>query len=214
MNTSPPLRIALVEDHALMREGLRALLGVVEDMMVVDETSTVGGVAALQGSPDVIVCDLVLPDGRGSAVVREIGARFPSAAILVVSMIDNPADVRMCFAEGARGYLPKGADSTDLIGAIRQVASGKEWVHPRLGAAVGSRSSPATVSAAGPLTDPGSAVLRHIAEGHTNVEIAAILGLSLRTVEKHRSLLYRTLGVRTKSELLREAAERGLLDPG
>lgn len=195
-----------------MREGLSALLGVVEDMVVVDEASTVGEVSSIRGDPDVIVSDLVLPDGRGPAVVREIVARFPRAAILVVSMIDNPADVQMCFAAGARGYLPKEAASTDLVDAIRQVSDGREYLHPRLGAMLASRASGGTVSIAAPLTDREVAVLRLIASGHTNAEVAAILRLSLRTIEKHRSSLLRTLGVRTRAELVREASERGLLE--
>jgi two-component system response regulator NreC len=212
---SAPLRVALVEDHALMREGLRALFGAVEDIEVVDEASTVGEVSSIQGEPDVIVSDLVLPDGRGPAVVRKVAARFPHAAILVVSMIDDPADVQLCFAAGARGYLPKEAASTELIAAVRQVAEGREYLHPRLGAALASGGTSAvTVSGGVPLTDREVAVLRLIAAGHTNAEIAALLRLSLRTIEKHRSTLHRALGARTRAELLREASTRGLLEQG
>ena len=100
------LRIALVEDHALMREGMRALLDETNDLEIVGEASTLREAASITGTPDVIVSDLVLPDGRGPSVVAEIASRFPGAAILVVSMIDDPADVQMCFAAGARGYLP------------------------------------------------------------------------------------------------------------
>ena len=197
-----------------MRERLRALLGAVEDMVVVDEASTVGEVSSIQGDPDVIVSDLVLPDGRGPAVVHEIVSRFPRAAILVVSMIDNPADVQLSFAAGARGYLPKEAASTDLIDAVRHVSQGREYLHPRLGASLASRSAAGTPSAASPLGEREIAVLRLVAAGHTNAEIAAILGLSLRTIEKHRSSLHHTLGVRTRAELVREASERGLLEHG
>jgi DNA-binding NarL/FixJ family response regulator len=209
-----PVRIALVEDHALMREGLRALLGGTDDLEIVGEASTLREVASIRGTPDVIVSDLVLPDRRGPSVVAEIATRFPHAAILVVSMIEDPSDVQMCFTAGARGYLPKEAASTELIHAIRQVAAGHEYLHPRLGAMLASRARAGGPAAAASLTDRETAVLRLIGAGHTNAEIAAVLQLSLRTIEKHRSALHRRLGVHTRAELVREAAARGLLDQG
>jgi two-component system response regulator NreC len=208
------LRVALVEDHALVREGMRALLRDVDDLVVVGEAPTLGAVASIGGDPDVIVSDLVLPDGRGPSVIAEIAARFPRAVILVVSMSDDPADVQLCFAAGARGYLPKEAAAKELIHAIRQVAAGRDYLHPRLGAILASRAQAGGQPASAPLTDREVAVLRLIAAGHTNVEIAAILQRSLRTIEKHRSTLHRRLGVRTRAELIREAGARGLLEQG
>jgi two-component system, NarL family, response regulator NreC len=209
-----PLRVALVEDHALMREGMRALLGETDDLEIVGEASTLREAASIRVRPDVIVSDLVLPDGRGPSVVAEIASRFPDAAILVVSMIDNPADVQMSFAAGARGYLPKEAASTELIDAIRQVAAGHEYLHPRLGAMLASRARAGGPGPSASLTDREIAVLRLIGAGHTNAEIAAILRLSLRTIEKYRSTLHRRLGVHTRAELVREAVARGLLEQG
>jgi two-component system response regulator NreC len=208
------LRIALVEDHALMREGMRALLGETDDLEIIGEASTLREAASIRGTPDVIVSDLVLPDGRGPSVVAEIASRFPDAAILAVSMIDNPADVQSCFAAGARGYLPKEAASTELIDAIRQVAAGLEYLHPRLGAMLASRARAGGPAVSASLTDRETEVLRLIGAGHTNTEIAAVLQLSLRTIEKHRSTLHRRLGVHTRAELVREAAARGLLEEG
>jgi two-component system, NarL family, response regulator NreC len=208
---SGPLRVALVEDHALMRDGLRALLSSVDDMVVVDEAASVREIASIGSDPHVIVSDLVLPDGRGPSVVAEIAARFPDVAVLVVSMIDNPADVQLCFAAGARGFLLKEAASSELIGAVRQVAAGEEYLHPRLGAVLASRAAGGP-SASPSLTEREVAVLRLIVAGHTNVEIAAILQVSLRTIEKHRATLHRRLGVGTRAELVREASDRGLVE--
>jgi two-component system response regulator NreC len=204
----------LVDDHVMMREGLRSLLERQSDLEVVAEASSVASALASEADPDVIVCDLVMPDGRGAEVVTRIHERFPEAAVLVLTMVDNPADVHLCFSAGARGYMLKEAASTELTDAVRRVARGEDYLQPAMGAALaGYRRSPATVhvSASEQLTPREVQVLRLVALGHTNVEIAAMLHLSLRTVESHRSNMNAKLGVKTRAELVRHAHRQGLV---
>ena len=205
----------LLDDHALMREGLRALLVREDDLEIVAEASGLEEAMTSQEEPDVIVADLVLPDARGAEVVAGLHGRFPSAQILVLTMVDNPSDVHLTFAAGARGYLLKEAASTELADAIRKVADGQDYLQPAMGAAMAAmRTLPevAHVSADVGLTARELEVLKLIALGHTNAEIASILMVSLRTVEHHRAGILRKLGARTRAELVRYASEHGLLD--
>jgi len=209
-----PISVLLMDDHVVVREGLRALLERQEDLRVVGEASTVAEAEEAELEPDVIVADLVLPDGKGSDVVRRLRARHPDSAVLVLTMVDNPTDVQLCLAAGARGYLLKESASTELVDAVRRVAGGSEYLQPALGAALARwRDAPARVHAraADRLTEREREVLRLIALGHTNAEIAAMLYVSVRTVENHRSSLMRKLGVRTRAELVRQAGEIGLV---
>jgi len=213
------IRLVLVDDHQLMRDGLRGLLHAEPDLLVVGEASSVAEVATLEADPDVIVCDLVLGDGRGAEVVRVVHERFPEASILVLTMVDNPSDVQLTFAAGARGYLLKEAAASDLVEAIRRVAAGEDYLQPSLGAALAglrraTAGTAASVSASINLSAREVEVLRLLALGHTNGEIATLLTVSLRTVESHRAHLLAKLGVRTRAELVSYAARRGLLAPG
>lgn len=209
------IRLLLLDDHALMREGLRVLLEREPDIEVLAEASSLAEALAAEVEPDVIVADLILPDARGADVVRELGARFgPGPQILVLTMVDNPSDVQLVFAAGARGYLLKEAASSELADAIRKVASGHDYLQPTMGAALASmRAVPEVVHEAvgTPLTDREVDVLRLIAMGHTNAESANILHVALRTVEHHRSAISRKLGLRSRAELVRYASQHGLI---
>jgi two-component system response regulator NreC len=215
--TSSPVRLLLLDDHALMREGLRALLTQEDDLEVVAEASGLDEALAAGADPDVIVADLVLPDARGAEVVAGLHARYPDAQILVLTMVDNPADVHLTFVAGARGYLLKEAASTELADAIRKVADGQDYLQPAMGAAMAAmRPVPevAHASADAGLSGREVEVLKLIALGHTNAEIASILHVSLRTVEHHRASILRKLGARTRAELVRYANETGVLESG
>jgi two-component system response regulator NreC len=215
--TSSPVRLLLLDDHALMREGLRALLNREDDLEVVAEASGLDEALAAGADPDVIVADLVLSDARGAEVVAGLHARYPDAQILVLTMVDNPADVHLTFAAGARGYLLKEAASTELADAIRKVADGQDYLQPAMGAAMAAmRPVPEVAHASADVGLSGREVevLKLIALGHTNAEIAAILHVSLRTVEHHRASILRKLGARTRAELVRYASETGVLEPG
>jgi DNA-binding NarL/FixJ family response regulator len=208
---SPPVRILLVDDHAVLRSGLRLLLEREEGLEPVGEAETaedaVRSLPRLQ--PDVVVIDIEMPGLGGIAGTARIKERAPGARVLVLSMHDRPQDVRRAFDAGADGYLPKAAADEDLVRAIRAVASGDRYVHPSLGAALA-----APAASAGPideLTDREREVLRLLALGHTNQEIAEQLIVSVRTVESHRAHVMTKLRVTTRAGLVRAALDAGLL---
>jgi two-component system, NarL family, response regulator NreC len=206
--------VLLMDDHVVVREGLRALLERQEGIAVLAEAGSVADAVALDVRADVVVADLVLPDERGAEVVRRLKQRHPDAAILVLTMVDNPTDVQMCLAAGASGYLLKETASTELVDAVRRVAAGSEYVQPSLGAALARwRDTPARVGARAidDLSEREREVLRLIALGHTNAEIASMLFVSVRTVENHRASVMRKLGLRTRAELVRHANEAGVV---
>jgi two-component system response regulator NreC len=212
--TDEHISVLLMDDHVVVREGLRALLERQDDIDVVAEAGTVTEAVETEVDPDVVVADLVLPDDRGADVVRRLKERHPDAAILVLTMVDNPTDVQLCLAAGARGYLLKETASTELVDAVRKVAGGADYLQPSLGAALAKwREAPGRVHARAidELTPREREVLRLIALGHTNAEIATMLYVSVRTVENHRASVLRKLGLRTRAELVRHANEAGLV---
>jgi two-component system response regulator NreC len=206
--------VLLMDDHVVVREGLRALLERQDGIDVLAEAGSVAEAIDLDVDPDVVVADLVLPDERGAEVVRRLKERHPDAAILVLTMVDNPTDVQLCLAAGARGYLLKETASTELVDAVRKVASGEDYLQPSLGAALARwRDTPGRihVRATDDLSQREREVLRLIALGHTNAEIATMLYVSVRTVENHRASVMRKLGLRTRAELVRHATEVGFV---
>ena len=208
------ISVLLMDDHVVVREGLRALLERQDDIDVVAEAGSVTEAVESEANPDVVVADLVLPDDRGADVVRRLKERHPDAAILVLTMVDNPTDVQLCLAAGARGYLLKETASTELVDAVRKVAGGADYLQPSLGAALAKwREAPGRVHARAidELTPREREVLRLIALGHTNAEIATMLYVSVRTVENHRASVLRKLGLRPRAELVRHANEAGLV---
>ena len=205
------MRILLVDDHAVLRSGLRLLLEREEGLEPVGEAASAE--EALRSlprlSPDVVVIDIEMPGIGGLEGVPLILERAPDAYVLVLSMHDQARDVRQAFDAGAHGYLPKAAADEDLVRAIRAVAAGERYVHPSLGAALA-----APKAEAGPideLTAREREVLRLLALGHTNQEIAERLVVSVRTVESHRAHVMTKLRVTTRAGLVREALRAGLL---
>jgi two-component system, NarL family, response regulator NreC len=203
--------VMLVDDHAVVRAGIRMLLESQADVTVVAEASSAEDALAvvLDRDPDVIVTDLSMDGIRGASVVEALVDRFPSALILVLSMVDSPADVRRALEAGAKGYMLKGAAAAELPDAISRILRGESYVQPALGALLAGRGSK-TATYADPvaaLTEREREVLSLLAVGHTNPEIAALLFLSPRTVESHRANIQRKLGVRSRAELVRVAAE-------
>jgi two-component system response regulator NreC len=203
-----------MDDHQIVREGIRALLERQDDIEVIGEAASVGEAISLEVRPDVVVADLVLPDERGSEVVRRLRDRYPDSAVVVLTMVDNPTDIQLCLAAGARGFLLKETASTELVDAVRKVAAGEDYLQPSLGAALAKwREAPGRVHARAidDLTPRELEVLRLIALGHTNAEIATMLYVSVRTVENHRASVMRKLALRTRAELVRYATESGLV---
>ena len=159
--------------------------------------------------PDVVVIDVEMPGIGGIDGAERIRERAPGVRILVLSMHDRPQDVRRAFDAGADGYLPKAAADEDLVRAIRAVAAGERYVHPSLGAALAAPSA-----SAGPideLSEREREVLRLLALGHTNQEIAEQLIVSVRTVESHRAHVMTKLRVSTRAGLVRAALDAGLM---
>jgi DNA-binding NarL/FixJ family response regulator len=211
--TSGRISVLLMDDHVVVREGLRALLERQDDIHVLAEAGSVAEAIEADVDPNVVVADLVLPDERGAEVVRRLKGRYPESSILVLTMVDNPTDVQLCLAAGASGYVVKETASTELVSAVRQVAAGGDYLQPSLGAALAKwRRAPTRVHAHAidDLTPREREVLRLIALGHTNAEIASMLSVSVRTVENHRASVLRKLGLRTRAELVRHATESGL----
>jgi DNA-binding NarL/FixJ family response regulator len=210
------LTVALCDDHAMLRAGLRRLLGDEADLTVIGESGTAEEAVAMArlDKPDVFVLDVGLPGKNGIEAIRQIREVSPSTRILVLTMHDDVAYLREAFAAGASGYLVKRAADVELVLAVRAVAAGERYVHPSLGAALLEGTSILPGSSAGSqdqLSQREIEILRLLAVGHTNAEIARSLHLSVRTIETHRAHVQQKLGLRSRADLARYARERGLL---
>jgi len=211
------IRVVIVDDHALVRSGLRLMLEAEEDMMVEDEGGSADEAVRLARlhKPDVVLLDVVMPGRSGLEAVPEIKQAAPKADVLVLSMQDDPSYVREAFAAGASGYLLKEAADNELVAAVREVASGRRYVHPVLGARLAAAEADAQAKAAAdPLSEREREVLRLLALGHTNQEIAKMLYISVRTAETHRAHIMQKLRLATRAELVRYALSQGLLEEG
>lgn len=205
----------IVDDHAVVRSGLRMLLEAEQDFEVVAEAGDArGAIFELRAhKPDVVLLDVVMPGRSGIDAVPDLLNESPQTRVLILSMQDDPAYVREAFAAGAKGYVLKEAADAEVVGAIREVAQGRQYVHPALGARlVAAEAEQRTRAEEDPLSDREREVLRLLALGHTNQEIAATLFLSVRTVETHRAHIMQKLRIGTRAELVRYALAAGLLE--
>jgi DNA-binding NarL/FixJ family response regulator len=210
---SAPICILLLDDHPVITEGLQLLLERHSDLEVVETVATLEQALATTTAPDVVVTDLVLESRRGPDVVRALAARFPSARVLVLTMVDEPSEIRAVLAAGAHGFMVKDAAAADLVEAVRRVAAGEEYLQPAVGAALAKTGGhDASLEPSVPLSEREVSVARLLVLGHTNAEIAELLSVSRRTVENHRARLLEKLGVRTRAELVRRTTELGLVD--
>ena len=163
--------------------------------------------------PDVILLDVVMPDQSGLEIIPTLLQEHPEVRILVLSMQDDPQYVREAFAAGARGYVLKEAADNEVVAAVREVADGGRYVHPELGARlVAAESEERRRAEEDPLSERESEVLRLLALGHTNQEIAKQLFISVRTAETHRAHIMQKLRLSSRAELVRYALERGLME--
>ena len=209
------VRVLIVDDHAVVRTGLRLLLDTEDDLETVAEAGTARDAVfeARKHKPDVVLMDVVLPDRSGIEVTPDVLKEAPEAKVLVLSMEDDPSYVREAFSAGASGYVLKEAADNELVTALRQVAAGERYVHPSLGARKGAAQAEAAARAdADPLSDREREVLRLLALGHTNQEIAKMLFISVRTAETHRAHIMQKLRLSTRAELVRYAIDQGLLE--
>jgi DNA-binding NarL/FixJ family response regulator len=163
--------------------------------------------------PDIVLMDVVLPDRSGIEATPDVLTEAPDARVLVLSMEDDPTYVRAAFAAGAYGYVLKEAADSELVEALKQVAAGERYVHPALGARMAVAEAEASARAEeDPLSDREREVLRLLALGHTNQEIAKTLFISVRTAETHRAHIMQKLRLTTRAELVRYALAQGLLE--
>lgn len=202
----------LVDDHAVVRAGVRLLLESQPGISVVAEASSAEEALRLHldQDPELIVTDLSMRGLRGSAVVEALARRFPDARILVLSMVDSPADVRRAMDAGASGYLLKDAAPAELPEAITRILNGELYVQPALGAplAASAVTPPTHADPIDALSEREREVLDLLVLGHTNVEIASLVFLSPRTIETHRANIQRKLGVKSRADLVRFASRR------
>jgi two-component system response regulator NreC len=213
------IEVVLVDDHAVVRTGLRLLLDAQEDMAVVGEAGNAKDAIfrARALKPNVILLDVVLPGESGIDVLPTLLKESPDTKVLVLSMQDDPSYVREAFAAGASGYVLKEAADEEVVSAIREIADGGRYVHPALGARMVAAEAEARAAAeADPLSEREREVLRLLALGHTNQEIAQELYISVRTAESHRAHIMQKLRLSTRAELVRYALSHGLLaeEPG
>ncbi len=209
------IRVVVVDDHAVVRSGIRLLLEGHEDIEVVGEGGTADEAvrAARLEQPDVVLLDVVMPGETGIEATPKILAAVPGARVLLLSMQDDPNYVRQAFAAGAHGYVLKEAADVEVVQAVREVAGGGRYVHPALGARLVTADVEAAAErAADPLSEREHEVLRLLALGHTNQEIAKQLYISVRTAETHRAHIMRKLDLASRAELVRYAIAHGLLD--
>ncbi|HEX6763039.1 MAG TPA: response regulator transcription factor [Gaiellaceae bacterium] len=210
-----PIRVLIVDDHAVVRTGIRLMLAREDGLEPVAEAGS-GREAVFEArsaKPDVILLDVVMPDGSGLDVIPTLLHEHPETKILVLSMQDDPRYVREAFAAGASGYVLKEAVDAEVVAAVREVARGGRYVHPELGARlVAAEAEAARKADADPLSDREREVLRLLALGHTNQEIANRLFISVRTAETHRAHIMQKLRLTSRAELVRYAIAEGLLE--
>ena len=209
------IQVLVVDDHAVVRSGLRLLLQQEEDIECVGEAGSADEAVreARRLKPNVILLDVVMPGKSGLDAAPQLREVAPEAKILVLSMQDDPSYVREAFAAGAMGYVLKEAADAEVVAAVREVAGGGRYVHPALGARLVAAEAAAQARAeADPLSEREREVLRLLALGHTNQEIAKMLYISVRTAETHRAHIMQKLRLSTRAELVRHALESGLLE--
>lgn len=204
------IHIVLVDDHAVVRSGLRLLLESESDFEVVAEAGDIEGAQRyVRGHhPDVLLLDLNMPGGSSLEAIPQIRKHYPNTQIVVLTMQQEPAFARHALSAGAIGYVLKEAADDELVEAVRRAARGESYLNPRLGARLASEPAP------GPpddLSEREVDVLRLIALGHTNAEIAEQLFLSVRTVETHRAHIQQKLTLSSRAELVGYALKRGLI---
>jgi len=205
-----PIRVLVVDDHQVVRQGLRTFLDVQDDITVVGEAADgAGGVAAAERlRPDVILLDLRMPDGDGVAALRELRERGNPARVLVVTSYTDASAVLPAVRAGAAGYVFKDVDPAALAAAIRAVHAGHVLLHPDVAGllAVGEPNAGA------PLTARERQVLAEIAHGRSNREIARNLAVTEKTVKTHVSAVLAKLGVQDRTQAALYAVRTGLVD--
>ncbi|HEX5690072.1 MAG TPA: response regulator transcription factor [Roseiflexaceae bacterium] len=214
------LKIFLADDHAVVREGLKALINAQRDMIVIGEAGD--GQTAWQQArdcqPDIVIMDITMPELNGVEATAQLKRACPGIKVLALSVHEDTSYLRQLLTAGAAGYILKHAAADDLIQAIRIVAAGVVYLDPALAGSVVARyvRVPATASAllGSALSEREIEVVQGIAQGYSNKEIATQLNLSVKTVETYRARAMDKLGIESRSGLVRYALEHGWLHSG
>ena len=209
------IRVLVVDDHAVVRAGLRRVLDAESDIETVGEAANADRAVfeAIEHKPDVVLMDVMMPGKSGIEGMPALLQAVPDAKVLILSMQDDPRYVQEAFDAGASGYVLKEAADTEVVAAVRAVAGGERYVHPALGARlVEAAAAERKRAEVDPLSEREREVLRLLALGHTNQEIAKMLYISVRTAETHRAHIMQKLGLSSRAELVRYALSEGLLD--
>lgn len=211
------IRVLMVDDHAILREGLRALLSYYEDVEVVGEAQD--GAESLtrvrELMPDVVLMDIAMPGMNGLEATQQIRTLYPQTRVLILTQHEDPQYVMPLLQAGASGFVTKRALGTDLINAVRVVARGETFLYPTAATAVVEemrRRSAGAPDAPEALTPRELEILKHIVDGKTNAQIAAALSISIKTVEWHRTNLMGKLDVHSVADLVRYAMEHELTE--
>jgi two-component system response regulator NreC len=214
-----PARILIADDHGVLRAGLRALLNAEPDLTVVGDAADGDEAIRLtrELQPDVVLMDISMPGCGGIEATRRMMQAQPNVRVLILTIHEDETLLREAIRAGASGYIVKRAVESELIGAIHAVLRGDLYIHSgmtRALLATADRPQSTSQVSVDRLTPREIEVLRLIAQGHTNRQIADLLTISVRTVETHRANLMGKLELQSRVELVRYAAERGLFDPG
>jgi two-component system response regulator NreC len=210
-----PITIVLADDHAVVRSGLRMVLEREPGFEVVSEAGDADAAlrTVLGHKPSVLVLDLNMPGALSSLdAIPRVAEVSPATRVVVLTMQEDPEFARRSLRAGAAAYVLKEAADDELVDAVRSVAAGGTYLNPRLGALLAA-APPEPIGPPDDLTERELEVLRLIALGHTNAEIAQSLFLSVRTVETHRAHIQRKLSRSTRAELVRYALDHGLVGP-
>jgi two-component system, NarL family, response regulator NreC len=207
------IKIVIADDHAILRSGLRVLLDAEDDMHVVAEAGDVPGALRYVRAhrPSVLILDLNMPGEPSLPAIPTVAEASPDTKVVVLTMQNDPAFAREALRGGAVGYVLKEAADAELVEAVRMAAQGRTYLHPELGARLAAEP-PKPKGPPDDLTEREVGVLRLIALGHTNNEIAGQLFLSVRTIESHRAHIQQKLRLSTRAELVRYALDHRLLD--
>jgi two-component system, NarL family, response regulator NreC len=214
------IRLLLVDDHEIVRTGISMLLESETDLSIIGQASS-GALAlemASQLQPDVVIMDITLPDISGIEVTRQLKAQHPEIAVVALTIHEDQQYFFEMLQAGADGYVPKRAASEDLIKAIHAAFSGEVFIYPSLAKVLVSDFLNQAADEKGKesvngITAREQEVLEMLAAGKTNEEIAAALSISKHTVARHRENLMRKLGLHSRSELVKYAIRKGLIEP-
>jgi two-component system response regulator NreC len=204
------ISIVLADDHTVVRRALRVLLEEEPGFEVVAEAEDAdGAIRYLRGhKPDVLILDLNMPGRPSLGAIGDMHGASPETRIVVLTMQQEPAFARQALQQGVLGYVLKDAADDELVQAVRSAAAGETYLQPALGAKLAAEPE----GAANDLSERETDVLRLIALGHTNAEIAEKLYISVRTVETHRAHIQQKLGISSRAELVQSALSRGLVE--